>query len=131
MLETVLSLCSFELFRFRRHSLAFQFINFVDKPKFSYSFSVICLPYLFHSLVYQTLYNLKIRGMKEFSNGQMDERREFNNGPMDERRRGVKEFSNGLTNGATGILTAESLIAKDPSTDLPNQMKRCQLNYCT
>ena len=47
---------------------------------------------------------LKLRGMKEFSNGPMDERRrEFSNGP-DERRRGMKEFSNGLTNGATGIL---------------------------
>ena len=39
------------------HSLAFQFTNYVDKPKAKY-FSVICLPYLFHSLVYQTLYNL-------------------------------------------------------------------------
>ena len=42
---------------------------------------------------------------REFSNGPIDERRrEFSNGPMDERRRGTKEFSNGLTNGATGIL---------------------------
>ena len=48
-------------------------------------FSVICLPYLFHSLVYQNLYNLKLRGMKEFSNGPM------------ERRRGMKEFRNELT----------------------------------
>ena len=32
-------------------------------------FSVICLPYLFHSLVYQTLYHFKLRGMKEFSSG--------------------------------------------------------------
>ena len=27
----------FKQFQFRRHSLAFQFTNFVDKPKFSYS----------------------------------------------------------------------------------------------
>ena len=48
-------------------------------------FSVICLPYLYHSLVYQTLHHFKLRGTKEFSNGPM------------ERRRGMKEFSNGLT----------------------------------
>ena len=46
----------------------------------------------------------------------------------------MKEFSNGLTTMVqqeyytAGGLTAESLIAKDPSADLPNQMKRCQLN---
>ena len=79
-----------------------SYTNFVDKSKFSYSFFVICLPYLLHSLVYQTLYNLKPREMKEFSNGQMDERREFSNGPIDERRRGMKEWTN--YNGATGIL---------------------------
>ena len=39
--------------------------------------------------------------MKEFSNGQMDERRELSNGPMDEKRRGMKEFSNGLRTLAT------------------------------
>ena len=61
------------------HSLVFQFTNVVDKPKFSYSFSVICLPYLFHNLVYQTLHNLKLRGI-EFSNGPKDERRKFSNG---------------------------------------------------
>ena len=67
-----------------------SYTNFVDKPKFSYSFSVMCLPYLFHSLVHQTLYYLKLREMKEFSNGKIDERREFSNGLMDERRKGMK-----------------------------------------
>ena len=58
-LESFLSLLVLYFFKqlqFRRHSLAFQFTNFVDKPKFSNIakyFSVICLPYLFHSLVYQ------------------------------------------------------------------------------
>ena len=47
-------------------------------------FSVICLPYLFHSLVYQTLYHFKLRGIKVFSSKLME-------------RRGMKEFSNGLT----------------------------------
>ena len=39
-LESFLSLLVlyfFKHFQFRRHSLAFQFTNFVDKPKFSYS----------------------------------------------------------------------------------------------
>ena len=39
-LESFLSLLVlyvFKQFQFRRHSLAFQFTNFVDKPKFSYS----------------------------------------------------------------------------------------------
>ena len=69
------------------HSLTFQFTNFVDKPKFSYSFSIIfCLPYLLHSLVSNPL--TKLRGMKEFRNRPMDERRrEFSNGAMVERRR--------------------------------------------
>ena len=74
-LETFLSLFVFALFQAistQKHSLAFQFTTFVDKPKFSKYFSVICLPYLFRSLVYQTLYNFKIRVMKEFSNGPMD-----------------------------------------------------------
>ena len=35
-------------------------------------FSVICLPYLFHSLVYLSLYHFKLRGMKEFSSGPME-----------------------------------------------------------
>ena len=48
--------------------------------------SVIGLPYLFHSLVHQTFYNVTLRGMKEFSSGLMDER-----------KRRMKEFSNGLT----------------------------------
>ena len=64
--------------------------------------------------------------------------KEFSSGPM-ERRRGMKEFSNGLYNGATGNytadgLTAENLIAKDPSADLPEPskfVKRRQLNCCT
>ena len=53
----------------------------------------------------------------------------------------MKEFSNGLImyNGATGNytaddLTAENLIAKDPSADLTESskfVKRCQLNCCT
>ena len=53
----------------------------------------------------------------------------------------MKEFSNGLTNynGAAGnytvdVLTAENLIAKDPSADLPEPskcMKRRQFNCCT
>ena len=30
-------------------------------------FSVICLPYLFHSLVYQILYHFELRGMRKFS----------------------------------------------------------------
>ena len=48
-------------------------------------FSAICLLYLFHNLVYQTLCNFKLRGMKDFSSGPM------------KRRRGMKSFSNGLT----------------------------------
>ena len=39
-LESFLSLLVlyfFKRFQFRIHSLAFQFTNFVDKPKFSYS----------------------------------------------------------------------------------------------
>ena len=36
-------------------------LNFHIAKYFS---SVICLPYLFHSLVYQTLYHFKLRGMK-------------------------------------------------------------------
>ena len=39
-LESFLSLLVlyfFNYFQFRRHSLAFQFTNFVDKPKLSYS----------------------------------------------------------------------------------------------
>ena len=78
-----------------------------------------------HSLVYQTLY-FKLRGMKEFSNG-----------PMDERRRGKKEFSNGLTPmvqqeymTADG-LTGESLIAKADMPEPSKFVKRRQLNYCT
>ena len=85
------------------------------------------------------------RGMKEFSSGPMERRgmKEFSSGPME--RRGVKEFSNGPMerrggggeriqqwtnyNGATGNytadgLTAENLIAKDPSADLPGPSKR-------
>ena len=51
----------------------------------------------------------------------------------------MKEFSNGLTTMVqqeyytAGGLTAESLIAKDPSGDLPEPskfVKRYQLNYC-
>ena len=51
----------------------------------------------------------------------------------------MKEFSNGLTTMVqqvyytAGGLTAESLIAKDPSGDLHETskfVKRCQLNYC-
>ena len=79
----------FKQFPFRRYSLAFQFTNFVDKPKYSYGYLntfVIGLPDLFHNLVYPTFNNFTLRGMKEFSNGLMDER-----------RRGMKEFSNGLT----------------------------------
>ena len=52
----------------------------------------------------------------------------------------MKEFSNGLTTMVqqeyytAGGLTAESLIAKNPSVDLPELLKfvkRHQLNYCT
>ena len=51
----------------------------------------------------------------------------------------MKEFSNGLTSVVQEIrllmgLTAESLIAKDSSADLPEPskfVKRCQLNCCT
>ena len=58
--------------------------------------------------------------MKEFSNGPMDERRrEFSNKLMDERR--MKEFSNGL------LMAAESLIAKDPSADLPDRNEQMSI----
>ena len=76
-LETFLSLfvyAHFQAISIQKHSLAFQFTTFVDKPKCSKYFSVICLPYLFHSLVYQTLYHFKLRGIKEFSNGPMDKK---------------------------------------------------------
>ena len=52
----------------------------------------------------------------------------------------MKEFSNGLTsmmeqeNYTADGLTAENLIAKDPSADLPEPskfVKRRQLNCCT
>ena len=52
----------------------------------------------------------------------------------------MKEFSNGLTsmvqqvNLTTDGLTAENLIAKHPSADLPEPskfVKRRQLNCCT
>ena len=56
-----------------------------------------------------------------------------------ERKRGVKEFSNGLAtmcnrNYTADGLTAENLIPKDPSADLPVPSKfvnRCQLKCCT
>ena len=89
-------------------------------------FSVLCLPYLFHSLVYQTLYHFKLKGMKELSTNGKKEGDEI-----------IQQWTN--YNGATGNytadgLTAENLIAKDPSADLPEPLKfvkRCQLNCCT
>ena len=84
-----MSLLIFALFhQFRRHSLAFQLQSLWTNLNFDIAkyFSVICLPYLFHSLVYQTHYHFKLRGMKEFSNGSKDERRRGG-----ERRRGMKE----------------------------------------
>ena len=55
-LESFLSLLVFAFFQAisiqKTCILAFQFTNFVDKCIAKY-FSVVCLPYLFHSLVYQ------------------------------------------------------------------------------
>ena len=64
--------------------------------------------------------------------------KEFSSGPTE--RRGMKEFSNGITtmvqtgNYTADGLTAENLITKDPSADLPKPstfVKKRQLNCCT
>ena len=93
---SLLVLYFFKQLQFRRHTLAFQFTNFVDKPNFRITkyFSVICLPYLFYSLVYQTLYHFKLRGMKEFS------KKKKNNGKEGDER--IQQWTN--YNGATGKL---------------------------
>ena len=63
--------------------------------------------------------------------------KEFSRGPTE--RWGIKEFSNGLTtmvqqeNKTADGLTAENLITKDQSADVPEPskfVKRCQLNCC-
>ena len=41
------------------------------------------LPVLFNSLVYQTICNIKLRGMKEFSNGPIDKREGCKSSVMD------------------------------------------------
>ena len=76
-------------------------------------FSVICVPHLFHSLVYQTLYQFKLRGMKEFS---------WTNGKKegDERIQQWTNYNGATENYTADGLTAENLIAKDPSADLQN-----------
>ena len=85
-LESFLSLLVlyfFKQFQFRNIAWLSSLQTLLTNRNFHITkyFSVICLPYLFHSLVYQILSNFKLRGIKE-----------FNSGPM-ERRRGMKEFS--------------------------------------
>ena len=87
--------------------------------------SVISLPYLFHSLVYQTLYHFKLRGIKEFSNGPMESRRE-----RDETIQQWTNFNGAIGKSNADGLTAENLIAKDPSADLPEPSKFVETPIC-
>ena len=70
-LESYLSLLVLYLFNFNSEDIAWlsHLQTFLTNLNFhiANSFSVICLPYLFHSLVYQTLYHFELRGMRKFS----------------------------------------------------------------
>ena len=84
-------------------------------------FSVSYLPYLFHSLVYQTLYHFKLRGTNGKKKG-------------DERTQQWSNYNGETGNYTADGLTAENLIAKDPTADLPEPLKfvkRRQLNCIT
>ena len=72
-----------------------------------------------------TLYHFKLRGIKEFSNGPMESRRE-----RDETIQQWTNFNGAIGKSNADGLTAENLIAKDPSADLPEPSKFVETPIC-